>query len=168
MQSILCITQNKKNRQNLQKTRIHYIIRAVNQGVILMDRDENTHLGYDFDKLIEDANKHDSIFVPNLKKDDIVEIKTRNHIYVLKILDPRECTALVTSNGKHITEPTKAVIAGSLVSLWSTSIRSKYITMGRQLELIIDSPEPILWLSPTATISVNGVRLFPLTHNTVQ
>lgn len=122
---------------------------------------------FDFLKLTEHGGKVEGIFVPDLKEGDIVEVKTQNSLYVFKIIDPAKCTAIVESNGQYITKPTKATIEGSLVGLWSTSIKSKYIAIGHQLELTLELPLSQLYLSLTTAISVNGVRLFPIKNTTV-
>ena len=119
------------------------------------------------DKIMESVGKTEGFMVTDLHPGDILEIRTRDHsTYVFKIIEPQDGLAEVTSNGLHITQPTKVYIGGSLMSPFGRSIRVKWISPGYQLELGIKDRGQYLTLSETISISVNGLIIMPTADKT--
>jgi hypothetical protein len=53
-------------------------------------------------KEAKNEKKYEGIQIKDLKRNDVIRIRTKNHIYVLKVLDPEAGKVEVTSNGPHI------------------------------------------------------------------
>jgi hypothetical protein len=91
----------------------------------------------------------EGIYVQNLKKGDVVEVETKNHIYTLEVIDPKK--RLVKINGGIFSEPTIRHFDGSLYAP-----HTGWIGVGYSLLF-----EGGLLFTITQTISVNGKKVFP-------
>lgn len=111
--------------------------------------------------LIDKAEKEDGLFIQDLQIGDTVTIRTRNHMYVLKVLDPKERRVEATSDGQYFQKPTITYAHGSSLTGTGTMVKIGWIAIGYCFCL------GQLTLSLTQSITVNGVRVFPPTDEGV-
>lgn len=111
--------------------------------------------------LMDKAEKEDGLFIRDLKAGDTVTIRTRNHMYVLKIIDPEERKVEAISNGQYFQEPAITYANGSSLTGTGTMIKSGWIAVGYRFLL------GNIVLSETQSVTVNGVQILPFTSKTV-
>lgn len=102
----------------------------------------------------------DAVRIKDLRKGDVIEVRTKNHVYVMKVLDPSRSLVLVTSDGKHVTVPTEMTLMGSLLSPHGSMIMAGRIVLGYSIELVKPGPRSII-LTATRAVSLNGIRILP-------
>lgn len=111
--------------------------------------------------LMDKAEKEDGLFVQDLKAGDVVVIRTRNHMYVLKVFDPEERKVEATSNGQYFPEPTITYANGSSLTGTGTMIKMGWIAIGYRFLL------GNVLLSETQSTTINGVQILPFANKTV-
>lgn len=107
--------------------------------------------------LMDEAEEKDGINIKDLKKGDVVEIVTKNHIYKLLVLNSAEIEVQATSNGSYPTEdePMVTCLVGSSLTGTGRMVRVGWIMPGYRLCL------GDLVLSATQGIRVNGKKVLP-------
>lgn len=105
--------------------------------------------------LMDEAEKKDGINIKDLKKGDVVEIVTKNHIYKLLVLNPAEIEVQAASNGPSLTEPMVTGFVGSSLTGTGTMVSVGWIMPGYRVCL------GDLVLSATQEIRVNGKKVLP-------
>jgi hypothetical protein len=109
---------------------------------------------------IEKSAAADAIRIKDLRKDDVVTVRTKNHVYVMTVLDPAQSRVRVTSDGKHVTSPTDMTLAGSLLSPRGSMIMAGRVVLGHCIELGLPGARRIV-LTAAREVSVNGIRILP-------
>lgn len=102
----------------------------------------------------------DAVRIKDLRKDDVIEVRTKNHVYEMTVIDPSRSLVLVSSDGKHVTAPTELTLTGSLLSPHGSMIMAGRIVLGYRIELVKPGPRSII-LTATRAVSLNGVRILP-------
>lgn len=102
----------------------------------------------------------DAIRIKDLRKDDVIEVRTKNHVYAMTVLDPAHSRVLVSSDGKHVTSPTEMTMVGSLLSPHGSMVMVGRIALGHCIELGMPGPRRIV-LTATRAVSVNGIPILP-------
>ncbi len=111
----------------------------------------------------------EGIYLRDLNEGDVITLETKSHIYTLKILDPKVDLVEMTSNGPHIDRPTVCQLCGSCPESYDNILelalnpslikygkRGGWLGVGYRAFFM-----PILYLSATRSITVNGVKVLP-------
>ncbi len=114
---------------------------------------------------LERSAAADAIRIKDLRKGDVVEVRTKNHVYAMTVIDPARSRVLVTSDGKHVASPTEMTLAGSLLSPYGSMIMAGRISLGHCVELGLPGARRIV-LTATREVSVNGIRILPRDRDT--
>lgn len=109
---------------------------------------------------LEKSAASDAVRIADLRKDDVIEIVTKNHVYAMKVIDPSRSRVLVSSDGEHVTSPTEMTLAGSLLSPFGSMIMTGRIVVGHSVEFGLPGGRRLV-LTATRAVSVNGVRILP-------
>ena len=121
-----------------------------------MDSQSGTQFMHPRLKLLVEAKERATapekkIWISRLKRDDVVEVKTFNTLYVLRIVNPEDFIAEVTSDGDYITFPKKFFVSDPIVV--DRSLRLKAIEADRTGNtMTVDS-------SAVQKIAVNGSEI---------
>jgi hypothetical protein len=118
------------------------------------------HFPKDLADALERSVASDGIRIADLRKDDVIEIQTKNHVYALTVIDPSRALVLVASDGEHVPTPKEMTLAGSLISPFGSMIMAGRIALGHCVELTFAGPRRLV-LTPTQAVSINGVRILP-------
>ena len=89
--------------------------------------------GATLDGFSDAASRAEGVALKQLTRLDCVEVRTRNSLYTLNILDPLRSTALV-SGGAFFPVPREAVISGA--SLGGSMLKVGMVLLGFQFEIL--------------------------------
>lgn len=118
------------------------------------------HFPKDLADALEKSVAVDAVRIKDLRTDDVIEVRTKNHVYVMTVVDPSRSLVLVSSDGKHVTAPTAMTLMGSLLSPHGSMIMAGRIVLGYCIELVKPGPRSII-LTATRAVSLNGIRILP-------
>ena len=103
------------------------------ESSILAITPESEQTGATLDGFSEAASRAEGVALKTLTRLDCVEVRTRNSVYTLNILDPLRSTALV-SGGAFFPVPREAVISGA--SLGGSMLKVGMVLLGFQCEIL--------------------------------
>jgi len=119
------------------------------------------------DKILESIGKTEGFMVTDLHAEDILEVTTRErHTCLFKIIDPHSGLAEATGSDPRFNQPIRVYIHGSLMSPFGTSIRTKWVGLGYQLEIGVEGQPLCFSLSETVSASINGIVIMPTENKT--
>lgn len=125
----------------------------------------------DFDKVVKKvrAEEEKGIFIHDFKTGDIITIRTKNHTYFLKLVDPEKGRAKVMGPDPFLEKISGPISAlGSTLTAGGMALKPGWIAIGHSFQLgyRVQEVEPNklsngLYLQPTESVSVNGVQVLP-------
>ena len=111
--------------------------------------------------LMDKAEEEESLSLESLRKDDVVSVYTRNTVYTMKVLDPKNGRVLINSNGKHVTKETNGTVIGTTLTGTGTMVKLNTIILGWRLCVFVEDGGELIF-SATQKVLVNGTKILPL------
>jgi len=115
--------------------------------------------------LMDQSEKEESLDMRNLRSGDVVSLQTFNTLYTMKVLDPERGTVMVSSNGSHISDVSRAgSVMGTTLTGTGTMVKIRTIILNLRLCLLVGGVGELI-LSATQSVLVNGVKIMPMDKN---
>lgn len=111
--------------------------------------------------LIHKSKGMDWVFVNKFKEGDVLEVRTRNTLYTMKVISPEEGSVLVSAKGGTFLQEKLAYVRGTTLTGRGTMVKLYGITVGFRLVLSVEGIGELV-LSSTQEVKVNNQRILPV------
>lgn len=112
----------------------------------------------------DDFPIEDGVDTRCLRPGDLVNIRTVNSVYTMRLDEPSRGTGVATGDGAFINEESKASLIGATLTGRGSMVKVGWILLGFKVVLSIPGGE--LMTSKVLGIEVNGKPLIPLVPGT--